>query len=141
MSDTASPKITANLTFDAIVAFTRSYHQALESELDRLGRKRFPHHGERTAVVHISKARDGFVTLYLPRPPPDVRVQDGYFGRSEYSNEKILMFFSENDIEYIDVTLASDTSELADEFIIIGDGHPSQLAHKRRAESISAYLQ
>ena len=86
MSETPRPQTTGNPTFDAIVAFTRSYHQALESELDQHGRERFPHHGERTAVVQIIKACDGFVTFYLPPPPPDRQVQEGYyvFDYSEY---------------------------------------------------------
>ncbi len=74
-----------------------------------------------------------FVVAYL-------RAQDGYFHWSEYSNDKILRFFSDNDIEYIDVTLASDVGALSDELKIIGDGHPSPLAHKRRAEAITEYL-
>ena len=60
-----------------LVNFISSYHQALEVELEKWGRQRFPFHGDATPIVVTAEAVDGFVTFYLP-PDPAGQVPHGY---------------------------------------------------------------
>ncbi len=91
MTETDIPPNTGDPMFEAIATFTCAYHRALESELDRHSREKFQHNGERTGLIEIWKARDGFVTFYLPSPPPDAKVGEGLYGldRSEHDLNEI----------------------------------------------------
>jgi Domain of unknown function (DUF4263) len=56
---------------NAVMEFTRAYHDAIEIALEDKGRGRFAHHGEATKVLAIMVASDGIAAFYYPPPPPD----------------------------------------------------------------------
>ena len=78
LNNTINRPSTGDAIFDAIIAFTQSYIAAVGKEVENNGRRTFSHHGERIGWVHISKARDGYVTFYMP-PPKDSEHKEGFY--------------------------------------------------------------
>lgn len=78
MSDEALNQDLDDPIFDAIVKFTRAYHPQLEENFDARGRHLFPHHGDRAGIILIIKGSDGYVTFYLPTPPPGEGIEKGF---------------------------------------------------------------
>lgn len=62
-----------------LVEFTRAYHASLEANLGSRGRDSFPYHGESTRLVSIFRGSDGYAAFYLPPPPSDLHIPEGYY--------------------------------------------------------------
>jgi hypothetical protein len=67
-----------------------------------------------------------------------IRGSKSEFYGSSYTNEKILKFFVDNDIEFLDVSLFEDPGKVEAEYEIGGDGHPSAFAQRERARLLAA---
>ena len=82
--------------FRDMMQHTMRYHGALEEQLDRFGRERFRFHGDKIPLVTVIKASDGYLTFYQSSAPPDVDVQDGYYGLdySEHDLNKVCQSLS-----------------------------------------------
>ena len=65
---------------------------------------------------------------------------DSAFLGSRYSNERILQYFRENGIEFVDIALADRPEEMDPSLLIPGDGHPSARAQFLRAQLLVRFL-
>ena len=76
---------------DRLTEYTRAYHEALETGFAAPGRAAFfPHHSERTELIAVIQASDGWAVFYLPAPD-DPTIPKGYtgFDLSQYDLNRV----------------------------------------------------
>ncbi|MGO9672650.1 MAG: SGNH/GDSL hydrolase family protein [Methylocella sp.] len=86
------------------------------------------------AAVDLAKAKYGVPTLI-----PFLRSTDEYLRGTGFTNESIIQRLREGGADVLDVSLVKEESEGA-KISIPGDGHPTALANRLRAEMLRAYI-
>lgn len=70
-----------------------------------------------------------------------VRSPESSFSGTSWSNDKVVDELGQAGLNVVDVTLATKREELAPDYFIKGDGHPTALAHAERAKLLTKALQ
>lgn len=94
---------------ESLGEFTNRYHAALSAKLDESGRTRLPHHGDRTVIISMFKASDGFATFYLP-DPQDPSIAHGLYAYdfSSYTLDEVCQALSVHRLKVAAVHLGQE---------------------------------
>jgi hypothetical protein len=86
------------------------------------------------AAVDLAKAKYGVPTLI-----PFMRSADEYLRGTGFTNESIMARLAAGGADVVDVSLVKEEAEGA-KIAISGDGHPTALANRLRAEMLRTYI-
>ena len=86
------------------------------------------------AAVDLARTKYGAPTLI-----PFMRSTDAYLRGTGFTNELIMQRLRDGGADVVDVSLVKEEAEGA-KIAIPGDGHPTALANRMRAEMLRAYI-